>query len=316
MFLPLFQQLQNAQRILIAGAGGGFDCYCGIPLMLHLQAQGKEIVMANLSFTELEFTTSAEVFPTCYEVKASDYSPVGNTYFPEKYLKQWMELSGIEMPVYAFLQTGPKPLRKAYQFLLKKHGIDAVILVDGGTDSLMFGDEEGLGTPFCDMSSIAAVHGTQIDKQFLVCLGFGVDHFHGVSHYRFLENVAKVSKSGGFLGAFSLLAEMEEAQAYQEAVAFANEFNKGRESIVSNSIVSAMEGFYGDYHRTSRTAGSELWINPLMSMYWCFDLHKVVPHIAYLDDIRETNSISEFFLRLRAYRNKVKNFREKRQLPS
>ncbi len=35
--------------------------------------------------------------------------------------------------------------------------IDCVILVDGGTDSLMRGDEKQLGTPTEDMTSIAAV---------------------------------------------------------------------------------------------------------------------------------------------------------------
>lgn len=41
-------------------------------------------------------------------------------------------------------------------------------------------------------------------------------------------------------------------------------------SIVSGSIKAAIEGHYGDYQFTSRTSGSELWINPLMSIYWCF----------------------------------------------
>lgn len=43
--------------------------------------------------------------------------------------------------------------------------IDCVILVDGGTDSLMRGDEVELGTPTEDMSSIAAIH--QLKVPFL-----------------------------------------------------------------------------------------------------------------------------------------------------
>ena len=42
-------------------------------------------------------------------------------------------------------------------------------------------------------------------------------------------------------------------------------------SLVANNV----EGRYGDYHATDRTAGSVLWINPLMSLCWCFDLGAV-----------------------------------------
>jgi len=37
-----------------------------------------------------------------------------------------------------------------------------------------------LGTPEEDIASIAAVHQLQLDTKLLVCLGFGVDTFHGV----------------------------------------------------------------------------------------------------------------------------------------
>ena len=104
----------------------------------------------------------------------------------------------------------------------------SIILVDGGTDSLMRGDEESLGTPHEDFVNIAAVHSIQplpnqppIHK-YLTCLGFGIDRFvqiylrfshrsfHGVNHALFLENVAQLIKDGAFLGTFSLLREMKE----------------------------------------------------------------------------------------------------------
>ncbi len=36
---------------------------------------------------------------------------------------------------------------EVYEALAKELQMDAIVLVDGGTDSLMQGDEEGLGTP-------------------------------------------------------------------------------------------------------------------------------------------------------------------------
>jgi hypothetical protein len=43
-----------------------------------------------------------------------------------------------------------KGLSKFYDYLVTKYKVDAVICFDGGTDSLMVGDESGLGDPIED----------------------------------------------------------------------------------------------------------------------------------------------------------------------
>jgi len=305
----------NLSVILIAGAGGGFDIFCGIPLYFNLIQQGKKVIIANFSFTWFNETTSEKVFPYCYKIRNGDSDLSGRNYFPEKYLKLWFGLQGHDVDIYGFERIGVKPLRDAYKFLIKKHEIDTIILVDGGTDSLMFGDEEGLGTPQEDICSMAAVYQSGIKKQFLLSVGFGIDHYHGVSHFRFLENVAEIVKDGGYLGTFQITKEMNEAQKYIEAIEFVNQRMKGMESIVSNSIVSALEGNYGNYHKINRTNGSQLWINPLMTIYWCFELRKVVRKIKYYDLIKDVNTISEFNGKLSRFRTETKKFREKKQIP-
>ncbi|SDM33005.1 hypothetical protein SAMN05421823_112108 [Catalinimonas alkaloidigena] len=313
--IPIFEELKESKSILLAGAGGGFDIFGGIPLYFNLKKQGKKVILANLSFTWLIETTSEQVFPFCYKIRSGDSDVSGRNYFPERYLKLWFGLQGENVEIYGFENTGVVPLKNAYTYLIKKHEIDTVLLVDGGTDSLMFGDEDGLGTPQEDVCSMAAVYRSGIKKQFLLSVGFGIDHFHGVSHFRFLENVAQLAKEGGYLGMFQLTKEMEEAHKYIEAVRFANEKMSGKESIVSNSIVSALEGEYGNQHRTIRTTGSELWINPLMTIYWCFDLRKVIRKIKYYDKIKDVNTIGEFNGKLSEYRNELSELRDKKQIP-
>lgn len=313
--IPIFEELKESNVILLAGAGGGFDIFSGIPIYFNLKSQGKKVILANFSFTWLSETTSKKVFPYCYEIRIGDSDLSGRNYFPEKYLKLWMALQGENVDIYGFERTGVKPLRNAYKFLIKKHNIDTVILVDGGTDSLMFGDEDGLGTPQEDICSMAAVYRSGIKKQFLLSVGFGIDHFHGVSHFRFLENVAELAKDGGYLGMFQITKEMIEAKKYLEAVKFANEKMPKMKSIVSNSIVSALEGEYGNHHKTKRTEGSELWINPLMTIYWCFDLRKVIQKIKYYELIKDVNSIGEFNAQLSTYRNQLNKLRAKKQIP-
>jgi len=314
--IPFFQQLEDSQNIIIAGAGGGFDVYCGIPLYINLKKQGKNIVIANFSFTWLHETTAEQVAPHCYKIKGIDVENSGRHYFPEKYLSQWLAYEGEQTPVYAFDRTGVVPLRDAYKFIIKKYDIDTVILVDGGTDSLMFGDEEKLGTPQEDICSMAAVYRTGIKKQFLLSVGFGVDHFHGVSHYRFLENVAELMKGGGYLGLFQVTKEMEEGRKYIDAIEFVNKRMPEMESIVSNSVVSAIEGNYGNYHKTFRTAGSELWINPLMSIYWCFDLRSVVNKNKYYELVKDSNTMGALNTSLAGYRRALDDkYRENERLP-
>ena len=116
-------------------------------------------------------------------------------------------------------------------------------MIDGGTDSLMRGDEYNLGSPHEDMSSIGAVDMLTISHKYLVCLGFGIDSFHGISHALFLENVATLIKSGGFLGTFSLMKEMKEASYFQKICDYA--FKRSETSIVNGSISAAIDGEFG-----------------------------------------------------------------------
>ena len=51
---PLLAALAPARRVLIAGAGGGFDVYAGLPLALALWHAGVQVHLASLSFSQLE----------------------------------------------------------------------------------------------------------------------------------------------------------------------------------------------------------------------------------------------------------------------
>ncbi|HEX6352237.1 hypothetical protein [Actinophytocola sp.] len=44
MFEPsLFTRLRPAERVLVAGAGGGFDVYAGLPIAFAQHAAGKQV---------------------------------------------------------------------------------------------------------------------------------------------------------------------------------------------------------------------------------------------------------------------------------
>ena len=51
MKIPFFSELGKAQNILIAGAGGGLDVFCGLPLYFWLRNAGNG---ADLSMVAIE----------------------------------------------------------------------------------------------------------------------------------------------------------------------------------------------------------------------------------------------------------------------
>jgi hypothetical protein len=313
--LPFFTELEQAQTILIAGAGGGFDIFSGLPLYFGLRQAGKQVHLANLSFSNLAAATGQRLAPAVLEVTADSRGMTQGHYFPEYYLCQWFRDMGDDVPVYAFDRTGCVPLLEAYRAVVKHLNVDTVILVDGGTDSLMRGDEEGLGTPEEDMASIAAVDQLEVARKYLVCLGFGVDAFHGVCHVHALEAVAELTRQGGFLGTFSLLREMAEVQLYESATRTVCAKMSNWPSIVSTSILSALEGHYGDHHSMSRTQGSTLWINPLMAVYWCFRLEAVAARVMYLDEVKRSRNQWELIQAIETFRDRLRALRERSSIP-
>ncbi|NUP37827.1 MAG: DUF1152 domain-containing protein [Streptomyces sp.] len=286
---PFFTRLRDARRVLVAGAGGGFDVYAGLPLALALRSAGKEVHLANLSFADL-YGLDMDVWLEADVAAVGPDTAARGDYFPERTLARWLAEQGLPAMVYAFPQTGVQPLRAAYRALIDHlGGVDALVLVDGGTDILMRGDEHGLGTPEEDMASLAAVNGLdEIPQRLVACLGFGVDAHHGVNHSLVLENLAALDRDGAYLGTFSLPRESREGALYLDAVAHAQRSTPQYPSIVNGSVAAAVRGDFGDVRFTRRTKDSELFINPLMSLYFCVDAPGLARQNLYLDRLENT----------------------------
>ncbi|MEU1184450.1 DUF1152 domain-containing protein [Streptomyces sp. NPDC005820] len=313
---PLFTRLREARRVLVAGAGGGFDVYAGLPLALALRSAGKEVHLANLSFTELYgLPTEVWLEPDVAAVRPD--TPARGDYFPEHTLATWLASHDLPATVYAFPRTGAQPLLDAYRALLDHlGGVDAIVLVDGGTDILMRGDEHGLGTPEEDMASLSAVHGlTDVPHRLVACLGFGVDAYHGVNHALVLENLAALDREGAYLGAFSLPRESPEGALYLDAVAHAQASTPGHPSIVNGSVAAAVRGEFGDVRFTERTRNSELFVNPLMSVYFCVDAVGLARRNLYLGRLADTVLMRQISTRIEEFREELPVLRQPRAYP-
>src|SRR5690606_439213 len=125
---PLAERLAGARSVLVAGAGGGFDVYAGLPVALGLAREGRRVHLANLSFSDLGGAPHP-LGPDIAEVGPD--TPGHPEYFPERTLARWLDGRGLPPVVHALHRTGGRPLGEAYRTLVDRLGIDAVVLADG-----------------------------------------------------------------------------------------------------------------------------------------------------------------------------------------
>lgn len=309
--LPIVRQLSNCKNLLIAGMGGGFDIFCGLPIFFELKERGINVHLANFSFSDIEsvnFGTRLTKTLVGVTSKPERVFP----YFPEFHLVNWFkEKRNEELTIWCFHKTGAAPLTANYRALCEYLGIDGILLVDGGVDSLVRGDEAEMGTAVEDLTSLYAVNQlSNISTRLIACIGFGAEQ--NLTHVHILENIAALTKAGGFLGSCSLTPQMSSYQAYDAAVTWvqSNEFQDP--SVINSSIVSAARGNYGDYHLTEKTRNSHLWISPLMPVYWFFDFDCVVKQNMLLPEIEGTMLFRDALYKVIAKAEKISRRKEAR----
>jgi len=295
-------KILKSKSVLIAGAGGGFDVFCGLPIYFALKDLGIPVHLANLSFSFRHGDVSGIKYgANIVEVTAGSF---GNEYFfPEGYLAKWFDRKHIRQSIYCFRPCGPPALFESYQILKEKLGFDTVVLVDGGVDSILCGDEARIGTPLEDMCSLVAVNQLDVEEKLIICLGFGGET--DVTHSHALETLSELMGKNAFLGATALEAQMSEVKRFKEATEFVFYEMRGYESVILSSVLSALDGHYGDHHRTRRTVGSKLWINPLMPIYWGFDAKLVAQNVRYFDELKGKQTIEQVKDVIKAYRASV-----------
>ncbi len=294
--LPIYEQLLKCKNLLIAGMGGGFDIFSGLPLYFELKKFGQNVHLASYSFTDVMALTKGEwLTDTCVGVQGEVEG--FHIYYPEGYLSEWFKLKrGEDVPIWLFAKTGVRPLLENYRALVKHLNIDGILLIDGGVDSLIFGDESELGTPLEDSTSLYVVNALpDIPLKIQTCVGFGAEL--AITHAHVLENIAELTQAGAFYGSCSLVKAMESYQLYEDAVLYVQGKPHQDSSVISSSIISAVRGEYGNYHLTKRTAdsGSKLWISPLMPLYWFFNLPAVAERNVFLSQLGMTDTFIDVF---------------------
>lgn len=268
--------IKNHKNILFLGIGGGYDIMGAIPLLSM-------------------FPNSTHFF--------ANYNPTNKTFskFPqeenslEKRLAQWLGKD-----VYCLPKTGVKLARSHIKQIVEENSIDAMVLVDGGVDSLMHGDEEGAGTWLDDtVTMIAADFDDDIPK-VLACLGFGTELEENVCHYHALHNISELIAANAFYGTYCLTKNDEAFTKYQEACEFV--WKDSRKSHIHTKVISAVHGLFGDknlYEGIDAQVGGikcKNFTSVLMSLYWFFDLKTVVKLNKMTKVLQNTNTSTDVLM--------------------
>lgn len=296
--ISINKRLEKANNILIVGAGGGSDVLCGLPLYYTFLKQGKKVHLANLTHTDFK-TLGEHADPIILDAAllgATAIIKLPSTNYVEGYLSQYFKAALNEDKIVWMLnRTHVQELKKAFERLVDHLKIDAMILVDGGVDSIMSGDEDGSGTMLEDTLTLAATKDLQIPR-ILACIGFGTEVEEGVSHYRALENISNIIKQGGFHGNCSLVEYMNSFKFYRSACEYIWMQPGHKRSHISTRIIPAACGEFGNVHvySTEDEVPVEVCISPLMNMYWFFEAdaavfnNQIITHIENLPNFYET----------------------------
>jgi len=289
----LTEKLDGAQRVLIAGCGGGYDVVCGLPIYDALTDRGLEVHLAGISFSNPKDTQNVQRLPAG-AVGAGRKSTGGN-YFVEGWLARWFyERRGIDITVWAFHPDGERPYFAAFDELVRELGVDTVIVVDGGVDSLLRGDEHSLGTPLWDGLTVAVVDRVDCARKVLCSTAFGSERHDRIAHAEVLARISELTAEGALLGVESLAASPDTAASFRDCINYLTERqDQVRPSVVAGSLVAALEGRFGDTVLSAYTEQTPLWISPLTALYWFVDLPVVARNKRYLGELRGTETIAE-----------------------
>jgi hypothetical protein len=191
-------------------------------------------------------------------------------------------------------------LSSLYKWIIEKHSIDTLIILDGGSDSLMKGDEYGLGDPIEDAVSVGAGASCHtLRNKFLISVGFGADAYNNVSNGASLRAVAELTQQGGFMGSMGIEKDSEGFDFYCKLVDRIYE-NQTFRSVLTSLIMESGNGSYGFIvpaksggRVRKECGGAYCW--PLMSTMLAFDVDVGANRSLVVEWITEVFNLFFFF---------------------
>jgi hypothetical protein len=280
----------SEQRVIIAGCGGGYDIFGGLPLYYQLHTHAK-IILTNWSFTSINtlLKYSIEVAPALFKV---EYDPlwdsiiIGNdVYFPE-----WHLSKQINQPIFAI--ADPESINQiieAYRYLINVNSlISSIYLVDGGCDVILSGVEKELATPVEDMMHLIAIQSLPISNKYVQIIGANADMGDGVIQSDIDQRLYQLSETRVGDSHQKILIKQEVWDLKQPEVQYYAKILtqcQPERSIVQSLILATLEGHEGLYTPSQlipRIGTSVVPLSVQTRTQYTFNLSQLSSTILYL----------------------------------
>lgn len=298
-------ELPPEATVLVAGAGGGYDVVCALPLALALRREGHRVHLASNSSSPL--SEVAQATDNLYAVTPDTPLPRSG-YLPEAQLARWWhEALNEPVTIWCYRKLGVRPLEEAFARLAADLELDAIVVCDAGVDGLFHGNEHDLGTPTTDAISILAAYKQRALRRYYVFTAFGTEgRNHEVRHCDALLRVAQLIPSGGLLGVSALLPQQPEGKQFLAALDSIHRNTAPHwHSNMASSLAAALRGLFGHQELTVKNTEAPIWVSPLTLLYWFFDLDQVAEAKPYLQEVLDTETPDQVRTAIEATRRRL-----------
>ncbi len=307
------------KNVLLVGCGGGFDFIHGMLLYPALMELNKNVVIGSYSFgltdkINCEMLNIPGINDIQIKLCTGSITPDPH-YAPEINVCRYLDAVYPETlhSVYAYYARdfNVGKLKRLYEYLCEKHSVDCIIAVDGGSDSLMTGDEAGLGDVIEDLVSVTAISLLSCDiPKLLFTVGLGADRFNDVSDASALRAVSELQRIGGYLGSLGLDNSAASFIFYKNCIEYIYDKQTFR-STVAGFILGGIEGYYGNeevpvYLNRKFKSKDKFAFWPVMGFLFAFDIVKVAERSHLPEVIRKCPSVPHTWKAVTAFRQSIR----------
>ena len=286
-----FEELASrARKALVIGIGGGGDVIGCVPTASFLTLLGVEVLLGGLTWErrvvdpkpgprrieELE-----NVRRICKGVALANASTriAGGERLTESVAS---EVLGEEV-LLLDINGGVRGTTEALESAVQKLGIDLVVGIDVGGDSLARGDEQGVQSPLADGIMIASLAKLSVDT-VLGVIGYGSDGELSLDELN--RNVAELIARGALLGARGATRrDLEIMERIASATA----------TEASRLVVEAGKGKYGAFRIRKDSRSVYLTPAALVTFYFSprhvFEFSRIAQLVANTSTLREADTI-------------------------
>lgn len=279
--------IPNSKKALFFAVGGGGDIVLTTVLALSYERCGGTAFIGGIVWERY----IVDPFPG--PIHLSEFKNVRaehNNYIvvnPESYvirngrivIPQAIRVSkAINREMYVFdIFNGPKSLATALKDFIEFKGIDHVIGVDVGGDSIATGFEDSLWSPLADAISVAAL--AHLSNAYLALASPGADGELDVEYI--LARIARLAKFNGLIGGYVI---------GHKDIELLEALTKYTVSEASVAALKAFKGEYGTYY--IRSGSRKATISPLSLVIFILGV-SIVARDSIARFIYDVNSINE-----------------------